>query len=139
MVALQCRRLRSSEPEDVTFTFRYWADLQFLIVSLQRLRHAAVLAAEPSGRRSTVDAAVQAFDDAVPDLTKTRNVGEHIDEYVLGQGHQTDVSRGQLQVGTWDGTTFEWLGVGLNIEVALAAAEQLFEAIRDPVGGSAKR
>ena len=44
-VALQRRRPRSTEPEDGVFVFRWWADLQFLIVALRRLRRAAQLAA----------------------------------------------------------------------------------------------
>lgn len=32
-VDLQCRRLKSTEPEDTEFIFRKWADFDFLIVS----------------------------------------------------------------------------------------------------------
>src|SRR5579859_2833960 len=35
-VSLQHRRLRTTEPEDQVFVFRWWADLQFLIVALRR-------------------------------------------------------------------------------------------------------
>lgn len=38
MVALQRRRLKSDEPEAESFVFRRWADFQFLVVSLRRLR-----------------------------------------------------------------------------------------------------
>lgn len=39
-IALQRRRLQSGEPEDETFIFRWWADLEFLVVTLRRLRRA---------------------------------------------------------------------------------------------------
>jgi hypothetical protein len=35
-----------------------------------------------------------------------------------------------VQVGEWDGTTFPWLDYDLNIDTALAAASQLFAAVR---------
>jgi hypothetical protein len=44
-VALQRRRLRSTEPEDKDFILHWFADLQFLIVSLRRLRRSAAIAA----------------------------------------------------------------------------------------------
>ena len=37
-IALQHRRLKTTEPEDGVFVFRWHADLQFLIVALRRLR-----------------------------------------------------------------------------------------------------
>jgi hypothetical protein len=47
-----------------------------------------------------------------------RNVGEHIDDYLIGDGRAKDVQRGDLQVSTWDATIFNWLGVELDIEAA---------------------
>ncbi len=98
-VALQHRRLRSKEPEDEVFILRWWTDLQFLIVSLRRLRRSALTAAHVRG----ADAASR---------------------------HEKSVSRLQLQVGSWDGTVYSWLGGSLNVDVALNAAEKLLEAIR---------
>jgi hypothetical protein len=46
MVALQRRRLRSEEQGDQEFVFRRWADFQFLVISLHRLRLAGLLAAK---------------------------------------------------------------------------------------------
>src|SRR5215208_3762906 len=43
-IALQCRRLRSTEPEDAEFAMRWWADAQLLVVMLRRLRRIAELA-----------------------------------------------------------------------------------------------
>jgi hypothetical protein len=70
MVALQRRRLQSDEPEDETFIFRRWADFQFLIVSLRRLRLAALLAAIPDSNRAVIKKAIIEFDEALPDLQK---------------------------------------------------------------------
>jgi hypothetical protein len=131
-VALQVRRLRSEEPEDVKFIFRFWADLQFLIVALRRLRRAATIAAfEP-----TVAAAIADFDRSLPGLATMRNVGEHVDAYATDdpKRHHLMVTRGKLQVGSFDGTTFDWLDQNLNIDVAKTAAERLFCAVRDAVG-----
>jgi hypothetical protein len=130
-IVLQRRRLHSEEPEDATFVFRYWADLQFLITSLRRLRRAAELAAKPERYRRRIKLAIQVFDDELPDLRKMRNVGEHLDEYAVDRGLNRRIDRRDLQAGNWDGTTFEWLGGALNIEEAVAAAERLYEAVRD--------
>ncbi len=130
-VALQRRRIRFREPEDDVFVMRWWADLQFLIVALRRLRRAAELASRVELVKDSLALAVRAFDDALPQLTVMRNVGEHIDDYALDspKRRHKDVSRQDLQVGTWDGTTYEWLGESLNIDAAHDAAHTLFAAV----------
>ncbi len=60
-----------------------------------------------------------------------RNIGEHVDEYVVDRGRDSSVGRRALQVGTFDATTLEWLGERLNADDALAAAERLSRAIKD--------
>jgi hypothetical protein len=54
-VALQRRRIRSKEPEDDVFVMRWWADLQFYIVALRRLRRAAELASRVPSAKDTFD------------------------------------------------------------------------------------
>ncbi len=80
-VALQHRRLHGREPEDDSFVFRWWADLQFLIIALRRLRRVAQVAGEAPHVAGTVATALREFDKAVPDLARMRNVGEHLDSY----------------------------------------------------------
>jgi hypothetical protein len=130
MVALQRRRLQSDEPEDEIFVFRRWADFQFLVVSLRRLRRAGVLAAKPEASRPAIEGAIGEFDEALPHLQRMRNVGEHVDEYAIEKGHDRGVDRRSLQVGRFDSTTLEWLGGDLNADDALAAAERLYLAIK---------
>jgi len=135
-IALQVRRLRSEEPEDQEFVFRFWSDLQFLIVMLRRMRKAALIAAfEPD-----ITNAIAEFDCTLPDLAKMRNVGEHIDDYAADspKRRHRDVSRSTLQVGEFDGTVFSWVGGDLNIDEALRAAERLFAAVRDAARRSAE-
>jgi len=36
-------------------------------------------------RRPPIQRAIEAFDEALPDLPLLRNVGEHIDEYAVGE------------------------------------------------------
>jgi hypothetical protein len=138
MVALQRRRLQSEEPEDETFVLRRWADFQFFIVSLRRLRQTALLAARPKASNTAIESAIAEFDEALPDLRKKqnlvqklRNAGEHLDEYAAERGRDRNVSRRALQVGTLDTTTLEWLGERLNADDALAAAERLYGSIKD--------
>lgn len=132
-VSLQRRRLRSVEPEDEIFVFRWWADLQFLIVALRRLRRGAIIVKRvPLVGSQILTAAVEEFDRALPGLAEMRNVGEHIDDYAIDnpRRHHGDVDRRQLAVGTWDGTTYSWLGHALNVDAAHDASEKLWSAIR---------
>lgn len=131
MVAIQCRRIRSSEPEDRHFVLRWWADLQFLIVALWRLRSAGVLARQSGPDGASFERAIDSFDSALPHLRRMRNVGEHAGDYAMENGRDRTVRRGQLQAGSFDGTTFSWLGVELNIDLALDAAERLHRAVKD--------
>ena len=128
-VALQCRRLRSSEPEDALFVMRWWADVQLLVVMLRRLRRTAELAIKVPRAQSDIQQALSEFDRRLPALRTMRNVGEHIDAYALDRGRNASISRRGLQVGSWDGTTLSWLGNSLNADEALASAEALTTAI----------
>jgi len=131
-VALQRRRVRSTEPEDEDFVFRYWADLQFFVVALRRLRRAAELASNVTVSKDNIKIAINKFDKDIPCLKVMRNVGEHIDTYVLDgdKRHHKEISRGLLQVGSWDGTTWKWLDMKLNIDDAFQAAAELHQAVR---------
>jgi hypothetical protein len=122
-IALQHRRLQTTEPEDEVFVMRWWADVQFLIVALRRLRRSAELAARVPSISGDLRAAIRKFDNALPTVAKMRNVGEHIDNYGVDapKRHHPDIDRRQLQVGTWDGTVFRWLGSELDIDDAMQA------------------
>ncbi|MBI2051395.1 hypothetical protein HYT33_01400 [Candidatus Roizmanbacteria bacterium] len=134
-IDLQRRRLRSGEPEDPDFIFRWWVDLQFLIVALRRLRRSAELATRVSTAKSIISDAIEQFDRELPMLQKMRNVGEHIDDYAVDseKRRHKDVERFSLQVGSFDGTTYEWLGARLNIDEAHLASTHLLGAVRSVV------
>lgn len=131
-ISLQRRRLDSVEPEDEDFLFRPWADFQFLIVALRRLRRAAELGRQVALVRRHVTAAIRDFDRALPYLAKMRNVGEHVDDYASDRPNRkhADVDRKQLQVGARHGALFEWLGHTVDIFAAEDAAGRLFGAVR---------
>lgn len=129
-VAMQRRRLRSVEPEDEVFIFRYWFDLQFTVIALRRLRRAAELAESIPPLKASVVSAIAAFDAALPDLRMMRDVGEHINEYARDRGRKKEIRHRQLQVGTWDGMTYSWLGGSINVDDALGAAEALTSTLR---------
>jgi hypothetical protein len=131
-IDLQCRRLRSIEPEDSVFVFRKWADFGFLIVALTRLRRAASLAANLQEAKPLLGEALKEFDASLPDLKRMRDVAEHIDDYAIDQGRQRNVARQSLEVSFMEdeGPTLEWLGSRLNAQEALQASQQLFEALK---------
>jgi hypothetical protein len=132
-VDLQCRRLSSTEPEDTEFIFRKWADFDFLIVSLTRLRRAAKLTANIPQFNSRLSAALREFDASLPHLKKMRDVAEHVDDYARDIGRDKSVHRQSLEVSsmTDDGPELEWLEGNLNSQVALVAGQKLFAAIQE--------
>ncbi len=116
------------------FIFRRWADFDFLIVCLTRLRRAAKLAEGIPEIRSELTVALQEFDKALPHLKRMRDVSEHIDDYAIDRGRESSISRKQLEVSTVSNddssSTIEWLGVQLNSLEALNASQRLFESIK---------
>lgn len=130
-VELQVRRLHSTEPEDDVFIFRPWADFRFLIVALVSLQNAARTFRKANG--VSVDKALDAFDAALPNLRKLRDVAEHIDEYAVDSSKRfhKEIERRSIAVGGWDGRVFSWFGGALDVDQALEAARALFIAIRD--------
>lgn len=130
-VDLQHRRLNSVEPGDDKFIFRKWSDFHFLIVALTRLRRAAELAAKVPAIREQVHGALQIFDAALPHLKKMRDVAEHIDDYAVDTGKDSEISRRSLEHGHSDGETWQWLGFELDVSEALSASISLFDVLKD--------
>jgi hypothetical protein len=134
-IDLQRRRTRSAEPEDDRFVMRWWADLQFLVVALWHLRHAATRAQRVTSARVALVPAVAAFDRALPGLARMRSVIEHVDDYAIDAGRDAEVSRASIEVGSWDGTTWRWSRIGeLNVDVAFDAAKDLYRAVQAVAG-----
>jgi len=129
-VVLQRRRLKTNEPEDREFIFRRWADFQFLIVALTRLRRATTLAAKVPALKSAMQNALTNFDTALPALKNMRDIAEHFDDYAMDRGRDSSVSRESLEVGVIGDSVFQWLGHELNADMAVSAAQRLFTDIQ---------
>lgn len=132
-IELQCRRLDAVEPEDADFVLRRWADFDFLIVALTRLRRATWLAAKIPQLQASLGTSLEQFDKALPNLKKMRDVAEHVDDYALDQGRQKAVARQSLEVSTIeaDGPTLCWLQARLNAREASQAGRVLFAAVQE--------
>lgn len=134
---LQRRRLQSAEPADEAFMLRYWADLQFLVVSLSRFRHAAALIEQSKYATADIVSALAAFDAATPSLRTMRNIGEHAHDYAVNSAsrHDPTIDSAQLEVGSWDGRMYGWLKRAdgqfhtLDVDAALSAAKRVDEAL----------
>jgi hypothetical protein len=120
---VQLQRARTEDP-DIGGMAQWWIDLQFFVVALRRLRRSAELAAEIQ-TPDAIKAAISDFDDALPKLGLLRNVGEHIDDYSREAGRDQSVRWEQIQVGGWDGTTFQWLGIKVDVDEAMKASRRL--------------
>jgi hypothetical protein len=135
VLALQRRRVQTVEPEDGDFLFRVWADWEFLIVALIRIRRSALVAAQVDQTNAKIMQAVARFDAALPDLRVMRNVAEHIDEYAVEseRRHHRSIMRYGLEVGSWNDTEFTWQldrPQVLNADHAMDAAGELLVAVR---------
>jgi hypothetical protein len=91
---------------------------------------AAALAANVDRIADDMRAALDAFDAALPMLKTMRDTAEHFDDYALDRGRKDDVSRKSLEVGVVGATTFQWLGMELDSDKALDAAQRLFSTIK---------
>lgn len=143
-VAMQRNRIRRDEPEDEHFVFRRWADWQLLIIALWRLRRASSMVAKVPSAKASVTQAISRFDAQIPRLRILRNVGEHIDDYVLESDDRRrckDVDRRGLQVGfvgtealTWclfrSGADVAGREGTLRLDVVVSAAEDLYTTVR---------
>lgn len=131
-VHLQCRRLRNNDEIDEEFVLRRWADFDFLIIALTRLRKAVSLAGKAPMLAQPVTQALASFDEVLPDLKKLRDTAEHIDEYAVDRGRVKSIKRQSLEVSSlsMEGPTLEWLGFRLNTEEALDASQVLFRALK---------
>jgi hypothetical protein len=80
---------------------------------------AAKLATTVAAYRVAVNEAIEDFLAAAPGLHMLRDVETQFDEYAWDRGRrwQGPVTRRDLQVGEWDGTTFTWLGVRRTLMV----------------------
>jgi hypothetical protein len=122
---IQLQRAREPATSKPGGAFQWWIDLQLFIVALRRLRRAAELMSRVDEYRTEILDAISRFDSSVPNVGLFRDVGEHIDDYSLGQGFNEAVGWRQLQVGEWDGNVFRWLDLNLNADEALVAARLL--------------
>ncbi len=106
-ISLQRRRINSVEPEDDDFKLRIFADIDFLIVALTRLRRAAELASKVKEIEPHIRASLVEFDKALPDLKTMRDTAEHFDDYSIDKGNNKKLSRKSLEVKTLSNTVFE--------------------------------
>ena len=130
-IDMQCKRLKAHQLVAVE---ERWADFQFLIIALSRFRRAANLAAK---HQPTLHSDISAFDAALPDLVKMRNVAEHFDDYAEDNAKRrqkrsdgSPIERGQLQVYSMGLEELEWLGGSLNTANALNAAAKLMNCVK---------
>jgi hypothetical protein len=125
-VQLQINRLRSEKNEIPEFVMQSVVDFHFLVTALTRLGKAAELVAA----FSNISREIKQFDDSLPDLSKIRNVQEHIDEYRLGEGHNKQINANELLTIVLDHDRLAWLGYEIRVDVALRVCDCLFQAIR---------
>jgi hypothetical protein len=130
---LQRDRLRSFDPMDDDCMFQLWADLEFFIVTLHRLRKAAELMRKVAVVKRQVTVALREFDRAIPQLATMRDVLAHIDDYATDRDsrHHGTISRRQLEVLSGDGKVMRWLGYEIDVDAMLQAGQKLYLALFD--------
>ncbi len=132
-IQMQVRRIGSSEPEDSSFLGRRIADFEFLVVAATRLRRAGNLAKKAKETNGTIANALSAFDNALPELKKLRDIAEHIDEYSVDDGWDKSIERQYLEnfAVTNGGKTFTWLDCSINVDELSDACLDLYLAVKN--------
>jgi len=131
-IDLQVHRLKSEESKDKEFVFRRWADFEFLVIALIRLRKIAnLIVKEIKTTKDIIEPAIKEFDKNLPNLKKVRDVTLHIDDYAMDNGRLDDVSRYELEVGEFGDEEWNWLGCKINSSKAYSVSLQLFRAIQN--------
>jgi hypothetical protein len=132
-ISLQIRRISQDTPEDEDFIFRRWADYQFLIVALRRLRRAVEISLKVGAVSEEVGKALKLFDERTSFTKIFRDVEEHIDNYVLNHDkkHHKNIEAGQLQVAAIGYDKLEWLGYELSVDEVHKASCDLFETLKE--------
>jgi hypothetical protein len=140
-VAMQHERAHTTTQDDERFGglgFRQEIDLQFLLIALRRLRRMAgrvnKLAPDDALRKE-----LGSFDGGLPTLKTMRDVDEHLDEYIVGDGQRKeDIELASLGVSLRAEGVLEWAGLKLDLDDALVRAERLYkEAVRVMAGHAA--
>jgi hypothetical protein len=140
-VRLQLTRIRTSRISDDAdnAVMQRWADSEFLVIALWRLRTTAFIAASVASARDAVTAAIDAFDQQLPDLQVMRHVSQHLDDYAIDHptrrrqrkpGSTALVGRRLLEVAGLGNDEFHWLRGKLSLDDAEAAANALYAAVR---------
>ena len=140
-VRLQLTRIRASRTSDDVGdgAMQRWADSEFLVVALWRLRTTAFIAASVDSVRDAMIAAIDAFDQQLPHLQVMRHVSQHLDDYAIDHptrrrqrkpGSTSLVGRRLLEVAGLGDDEFHWLRGKLSFSAAEAAANALYSAVR---------
>src|SRR5436309_1365343 len=130
-VRLQWERSQREESDDNSWggsAFRQEADLQYFLIALRRLRRVAARVEEIT-QDTDLSQGLEAFDAALPDVKRMRDVDEHIDEYLIGRGRDEAVPVGGLEVTIRRGSTLEWAGMTLDVDDAFHKAEELYAGL----------
>ena len=129
-VAMQISRVRQKVSDSDQFVMRPFADLEFLLVTLVRLKRAACAIREVPVAREAMQQAIKEYDKRLPALKDLRNITEHYDDYLLEQGRISKVDRSGLLTKTMSPESIDWMGYRMNLNEIMAAAEALFQEIK---------
>jgi hypothetical protein len=143
-IRLQLKRIRTSRTEansdDVDdVIMQRWADSEFLIIALWRLRTSAHIAASVTSVENSMISAIKRFDQQLPHLQMMRHVGQHLDDYAIDhptrrKQREPDstqlIGRRLLEVAGLGNDEFHWLRGKINFADAGAAANALYAAVR---------
>jgi hypothetical protein len=128
-IEMQIRRLNKTEPEDEKFVLRKVADFQFFLLALTKFRRAILLANKIVSIKRKISSGIERFDSQLPFLVEMRNVDQHFDDYAIDRGRNKKIDKTMLEVHSFDGQNWVWLGHKIDLEVAFNAGRILFKVL----------
>ena len=138
-VAMQISRVRQEVSDSDLFIMRQFVDLEFLLVTLVRLKRAACAIREVPVAREAMQQVIKEYDRRLPALKNLRDITEHYDDYLLEQGRISKADRSGLLARTirsglltkiMSPESIDWMGYSMNLNEIMAAAEALFQEIK---------
>lgn len=100
--------------------FRVEVEIHFFLVALLRFYKAVYLGTRYLSGHSELQERVKHFNTYIGIKKTMRNVGEHFDEYLEGDGHDRAIDSRDLQVWSLDtndgNVRFKWIGETFDLE-----------------------
>src|SRR5207237_698417 len=105
------------------------------LISLHRLQLAVKMLSRDPEFKYGIEALLQKFENTLPNLRDFRNIIEHTDEYLVGEGYNNFFDQRRMQVMEFDGKIWRWHGINIDTDELFKSAEALYAGFLELIKG----